>query len=49
MLSAIGTTDEVDELSGQLRLYNHGQEPAIHIIDGEDKFTAQYQPRGLVF
>jgi hypothetical protein len=49
VLRAIGTTDEVDELSGQIRLYNHGQEPTVHIIDGEDKFTAQYQPRGLAF
>jgi hypothetical protein len=49
VLRAIGTPEEVEELSGQLRLYNHGQEPVIKIINGEDKFSAQYQPRGLAF
>ena len=49
VLRAIGTPAEVDELSSKLRVYNHGQEPAIRIIDGEDRFTAQYQPRGLAY
>lgn len=49
VLRAIGTPAEVEALSSQLRMYNHGQEPSIHIIDGQDEFTAQYQPRGLAF
>ncbi len=49
VLRAIGTPEEVEALSGQLRLYNVGQEPVIKIINGEDKFSAQYQPRGLAF
>ena len=47
VLRAIGTPEEVKEMSGKLRLYNAGQKSAIKILDGEDKFTAQYQPRGL--
>jgi len=49
VLRAIGTDPEVAQLTGELRLYSYGEEPAISIIDGEDKFTAQYQPRGLAF
>ncbi len=49
VLRAIGTRDEVKTLSAKLRLYNYGDEPAIKIIDGEDKFAAQYQPRGLAY
>ncbi len=49
VLRAIGTPEEVAELSGKLRLYSAGEEPRIQIIDGGDTFTAQYQPRGLAF
>jgi hypothetical protein len=49
VLRAIGTTEEVKALSAKLRLYNYGEEPAIKIIDGEDKFAPQYQPRGLAY
>ncbi|NNK58686.1 MAG: DUF1254 domain-containing protein, partial [Desulfofustis sp.] len=49
VLRAIGTPEEVKDLSGKLRLYNHGENPDITILDGEDRFTAQYQPRGLAF
>jgi hypothetical protein len=49
VLRAIGTPKEVKALSAKLRLYNDGEEPAIKIIDGEDKFAAQYQPRGLAY
>ncbi len=49
VLRAIGTSEEVKALSARLRLYNDGEKLAIKIIDGEDKFAAQYQPRGLAF
>jgi hypothetical protein len=49
VLRAIGAPAEVEDLTSKLQVYNHGQEPSVHIIDGEDKFTAQYQPRGLAF
>lgn len=49
VLRAIGTLEEVKALSAKLRLYNDGERPAIKIIEGEDKFAAQYQPRGLAF
>ncbi len=49
VLRALGDEDEVAELVSRIRLYHHGDEPSITIIDGDDKFTAQYQPRGLAF
>ncbi len=49
VLRVIGSPDEVKELTSQLKLYSYGQEPGLKIIDGEDKFTAQYPPRGLAY
>ncbi len=49
VMRAIGDEDEVAELVSRIQLYNHGDEPGLTIIDGEDTFTAQYQPRGLAF
>ncbi len=49
VLRAIGTLEEVKALSAKLRLYNYGEKPAIKIIDGEDKYAPQYQPRGLAY
>ena len=49
VLRALGDEDEVAELVSRIRLYHHGDEPSMTIIDGDDRFTAQYQPRGLAF
>jgi hypothetical protein len=45
----IGTPDEIKDMSGKIMIYNAGQKPANKIIDGGDKFVAQYTPRGLAF
>ena len=45
----IGTPEEIKKMSGNIMIYNAGQKPANKIIDGGDKFVAQYPPRGLAF
>jgi hypothetical protein len=45
----LGTPEEVKQLSSQLKVYNYGDEPLSKIITGEDKFVANYQPRGLAY
>jgi hypothetical protein len=45
----LGTPEQVKELSSQLQIYSYGEEPKNDIITGEDKFVANYQPRGLAY
>lgn len=46
----IGTPEEVKAFTGKLNIYNFGEKTApVDIIPGEDKFTAEYQPRGLAY
>lgn len=49
LMRMLGTPEEVDKLSKQVRIYNYGQKPDIKIITGENKFVAVYQPRGLAY
>jgi len=46
----VGTPDEVKAFTEKLKIYNYGDKPVpVDIIPGEDKFTAEYQPRGLAY
>ncbi len=45
----IGTKEEANQLASKIRLYNYGEEPTIKIIDGEDKFIRNTQPRGIKY
>ena len=46
----VGTSDEVKAFTAKLKIYNYKEKPApVDIIPGEDKFTAEYQPRGLTY
>lgn len=45
----IGTPEEIADMSSKILIYNNGKEPANNIIDGGDKFVAQYTPRGMEF
>jgi hypothetical protein len=46
----VGTPEEVDVFTQNLKIYNYGEDPTpVDIIPGEDKFTAEYQPRGLAY
>ena len=49
VMRMLGTPEEVKKLSSRVRIYNYGQESAIQIKDGEDKFAAVYQPRGITY
>jgi len=46
----VGTDEEVKRLTTNIKIYNYGEEPkTVKIIPGGDKFTAEYQPRGLAY
>jgi hypothetical protein len=49
VMRMLGTPEEVKKLSGKVRIYNYGQKPTIHIMTAQDKFSANYMPRGLAY
>ena len=46
----VGEPEEKERLISNLKIYNYGDEATTaKVIPGGDKFTAQYQPRGLKY
>jgi hypothetical protein len=49
LMRMLGKPEDVEKAINKVRIYNYGQKPTIHILDGADKFVAMYQPRGLAY
>jgi hypothetical protein len=49
LLRVVGSPEVVDATWQKVRLFNYGEESAIRILDGGDKFAPTYQPRGLAY
>jgi len=47
VMRMIGTPEEVKALSSKIKIYNYGEEPKLHLMTAQDKFVANYMPRGL--
>ncbi|WP_189359267.1 DUF1214 domain-containing protein [Algibacter mikhailovii] len=49
LLRLLGAPDQVQKLIGKVEIYNYGSKKPKKVIQGNDKFLANYQQRGLDF
>jgi hypothetical protein len=49
LLRMLGTDEEVEKLIRQVQIYNYGKKTPTKILDAQDKYVANYQPRGLAY